>query len=508
MKKALITAVAVLMLLAIGIEPLLRSLRQDIQSSREDSASAEPGRRTRAVSCWFNDGWLQRSDCAWLYPRLQGEARTALPVVVLRAGLWSRSAAATVYLSGGPGGSSYLYEEAMPFWRDWMRRLRLDHDLVLFDPRGTGFAVPSLGCPEADEVYLHLLVDGASDAEIAERVQPLMQACAEQLPEGERREGLYSTRTAAQDLRELVRALREEFGYSEIRLYGASYGTRLAQVALAEPLPEVSRVVLDGFYPAGTDLLPRFADDFAAVLAGLDARCAQQPECAGPHAGLRRLLDAALERLGDAAVRVELPEPMSLPGFEETPVRALSLRASGLFAVLESEIVVGRSPLELRQLLEAARDGRFDQRWPEAVADWLWMQVDPSFSVLTQSLVECRDNPPYTRGLEAEMLARHPQWSRVLALPELAFEACAQLGVSPQPLAASVIEQPVLLLGAEFDTRTPTTVALEAARGFPQLSTLVLPITGHGLADIDDCAAVMAGLFLNAGEVPAAGSCR
>ena len=71
-----------------------------------------------------------------------------------------------------------------------------------------------------------------------------------------------------------------------------------------------------------------------------------------------------------------------------------------------------------------------------------------------------------------------------------------------------MIEQPVLLLGAEFDTRTPTTVALEAARGFAQLSTLVLPITGHGLTDIDDCAAVMAGRFLNAGEVPAAGSCR
>lgn len=509
MKKFLFTAITLLLLLAIGIEPLLQQFRYDIETYRLEGDTREAGRTSREVRCWFSDGWLERTDCAWLYPSLQGESRTALPLVVLRAGLLKRSTAVTVYLSGGPGSSSYLYQEAMPYWREWMQRLDLDHDLVLYDPRGTGYAVPSLDCPAADGEYLRQLVAGVSAQDSWGRLIPLMEACADEVPAAERRQGLYSTRTAAQDLRELVRALHQEFGYAEVRLYGASYGTRLAQVTLSEPLPEVSRVVLDGFYPAGVDLQSRFADDFAQILDGMDRDCAQRSGCAPAPSGLRSLLDAAMQRLGASTQRVALSEPLELQGYPEdgSPVRELQVRAETVLSVIESELTAGKGYAELRMLLEQAGDGRFGEVWSSALADWLWTMDDPGFSTLTQALIECRDNPPFRREQQAELLTRYPQWRAALEMPEAAYTFCGRLGLRAEPLAASAIEQPVLLLAAEFDPRTPTQPALQASQSFPQISRLVLPRSGHGLTDVDACAARQAGTFLNIGLPPPAQAC-
>ncbi|WP_395790531.1 alpha/beta hydrolase [Aquimonas sp.] len=510
MKKFLFTAITLLLLLAIGIEPLLQQFRYDIETYRLEGDTREAGRTSREVRCWFSDGWLERSDCAWLYPSLQGESRTALPLVLLRAGLIKRSQAVTVYLSGGPGSSSYLYQEAMPYWREWMQRLDLDHDLVLYDQRGTGYAVPRLGCGAADSEYLHQLITGVSAQDSWARLMPLMEACATEVPEAERRQGLYSTRTAAQDLRELVQALHEEFGYTEVRLYGVSYGSRLAQVMLSEPLPEVSRVVLDGFYPAGVDLQSRFADDFVQILDAMERECAQRSGCAPAPSGLRGLLDAAMQRLDDSMQRVVLAEPLELQGYPEdgSPVRELQIRAETVLSVIESELTAGKGYAELHMLLEQAADGRFDEVWPSVLTDWLWLMNDPEFSTLAQALIECRDNPPVRREQQAELLARHPQWRAALELPEVAYQFCGRLGVRAEPLAASVIEQPVLLLAAEFDPRTPTTPALQAAQSFPQLSRLVLPRSGHGLTDLDDCAARQVGLFLNSGLTPQPQACH
>ena len=448
MKKFLIIAVGVLMLVVIGLEPVLRSFRYDIETAQLEAPDS--GRFTRSVSCWFGDGWLERSECAWLYPSQQGEAMTALPVVILRSGLLTRSETATVYLSGGPGGSSYLYEEAMPWWRDWMQqRMGLDHDLVLYDQRGTGYATPRLDCPEYDAAARRLILEGASiDVQWKETV-PLLEACAAEVPQAERREGLYSTATAAQDLRELVRALREEFGYREVHVYGVSYGTRLAQVALAEPLEGVGRIVLDGFYPAGLELIGRFADDYAKVLAAAQTQCEAQAGCEG--ASLRSLLAEALQRLAAQPVQI------ALPAFEDAAAE------------------VGAQPETLE---------------------------DPEFSTLSMALIECRDNPPLRREAVAAAIKAHPDWAALMHTPDIAFEQCGRLGVRPQPLRSSVIRQPTLLLAAEFDPRTPTVPALEQAQGFTQLQTLVLPRSGHSMTDLDDCAAAAAGAFLNTGAAP------
>lgn len=512
MKKSLFVALmlALALLPGIGIYSLFEMIPAETESATGEIAQPDAGRSTREVRCRFFESLLDGSDCAWLHPANQGTSATALPLVILRAGLLRRSRTATIYLSGGPGASSYLSEDAMPYWRRWAERLGLDHDLVLYDQRGSGDALPALTCRSADLENLKQTATGASLEQSWTRFAAQMETCAAEVPLTDRNAGLYATATAAQDLRELVRALRDEFGYSEVRLYGASYGSRLAQVALAEPLPGVSRVVLDGFYPAGIDLVVRFADDFAEILDAMDRDCAQRSDCAPAPDGLRELLNAAMLQLGEVGTLVPLSAPIKLDGLRRSgrQLRAMRLTAATVLSVLESELTAGKSYEDLRVMLEEARDGHIDGVWPAVLSEWLSLLDDPDFSSLAYALIECRDNSPTRPEQMAQALARHPQWQSALDPPEAAYTFCAQLGVRPEPLRATVIKQPVLLIAAAFDPRTPTAPALEAAKTFPQLSSLVLPSSGHVMTDLDDCAARQVGRFLNKGTLPLAGTCE
>jgi pimeloyl-ACP methyl ester carboxylesterase len=512
MKKWLLGSVAVVLLLIVGLEPALRQFRYDMETARLNA----PARPQDAVSnlvrddCWFSEGWLSRSDCAWLFPSQQGEAQTALPVVVLRAGLLGRSDAATVYLSGGPGGSSYLYQEAMEYWREWMQqRLGLDHDLVLYDQRGSGYAVPRLGCEDADRAALEQTLAGSDPQALWAAVSPALEQCASEVPIGERASGLYSTQTAAADLRELIRALREDFGYRSIRLYGVSYGSRLAQVTLSEPVEGVERVVLDGFYPAGRALEASFAEDFAGILAAMDAQCAARPDCTPVEGGLRGLLARALDAVSYDAPPLEVPIEALPEDMRGAVAGSVGLRFSddNLLALVEHLLTIGTDYATVAARLQEVAEGRIVAAWQTLAAEWLWVLADPEFSSLAQVLIECRDNPPIDLEAYATSLEGYPEWRALLALPNEAHAVCERLGVRAAPLRPSPIAVPTLLAAAQFDPRTPSVRALADSDAFPDRAVLIRARSGHGLADLDDCAAAAIGVYLNSGIAPAAGAC-
>lgn len=515
MKKALLAIVAVLVALALGLGPVLESFGPAVDPlNRPNRALGESrievggglGRWTE-VDCWFGEGWLKRSRCAWLFPREGGsEGDASLPVVLLQNSLFGRSRAATVYLSGGPGGGSWLYQEAMPFWRDWAKRLGLDHDLVLYDARGAGYALPELRCDAVEREYAAQFGEVIDPEASWARLEPLWRDCAARVPAADRRFGLYSTPTSAADLAALVAALRERWGYEEVRLYGVSYGSRLAQVSLARPPEGVSRAVLDAFYPAGQDLVRGFADDFAYILEAKEAHCAGQPGCAPAPDGLRGLLVRALAAVSAQPLEIPLDSFEAVEGVPGPPPRMM-LDPSALFALFEHMLTAGQDYTRLRQRLEEVLAGALGPEWTDVAYEFAWSAADPDSSELSFMLTECRDNPPLGfEEAQAEWEA-HPEWSEALALAPGWFELCKLLGVPPNPLPAAVPQRPTLLLAAEFDPRTPTRRALEAARGFRDSAALVLPMAGHGLVEFDDCAARAAGAFLNRGEWPEEQAC-
>lgn len=454
------------------------------------------------VSCWFSDGLLRSSDCAWLFPSRQDAAsQTALPVIRLLAHAREPSRRATVYLSGGPGGNSYLYSEGVGFWREWMQRLQLDHDLLIYDQRGTGYALPGLPCEPVDAISRSLLDSGLDvDAQWA-KVEPAMLECAAQVHADDRQRGLYSTATAAQDLRELVQALREHWGYNEIAIYGVSYGTRLAVEALAEPLPGVTGLVLDSYYPAGVDLTLAFPASFAMQVEGFEASCRNKDNCSLGDDSLRSLLALALNSAA------QNPQRIMADDYFGGETLAVLVDAPTLMSIVEHALYADLAADELPDRLREFVAGELGEAWYELGSDWLTAMFDPEFSLLAHLMIECRDNAPSSIELELATLAPHPDWAEALRSPAQSFALCERMGVPRHPLPQRNPNLPTLLIAAEFDPRTPAEIALREARDFPQLSTLVLPIAGHSVVDFDECAALAAGAFLNRGAVPAAHQC-
>jgi len=464
-------------------------------------AGLAPGSFT-GQDCWFSDALFARSDCAWLAPRDQdATASTALPVVRLRHSLWRPSRRATIYLSGGPGGPTYLDHFGIMMWRDWAGRMGLDHDLVLYDQRGTGHAQPALGCDPLQDVT-RLLLDRELDvdAQWAE-VEPVLLACASHVAEADRARGLYSTATAAQDLRELIDALRMTWGYEDIAVYGVSYGSRLAVEALADSPPAVARVVLDSYYPAAVDLTLAFAESFARQIEAFEHDCRQRRGCTLDTEPLRALLARALARADGQPRRILAEDWYS---GDQQPIR---VDPPTLMSMVEYALYADHDADSLPQRLREMLGDEIGEAWQTLASEWLVAELDPDFSVLAHVLIECRDNAPRTQAQEHEALAAHPDWFAALRSPTRSFQLCDLLGVPPAPLPRRILDLPTLLVAAEFDPRTPAEFALQETRGYPRLSTLLLPIAGHSVVDFDDCAARVTGRFLNSGKPPAAGEC-
>lgn len=485
------------------VASLLLLFRQGPDPPNEPAAPAPNEGSWATVGCWFDEGWFSASACAWLWPSLQdADTRTALPVVRLQRSVFGPSRRATVYLSGGPGGNSYLYREGVDMWRDWMDRLALDHDLILYDQRGTGYAEPSLPCPALDEASRAMLDQDLDPDAQFEQLEPLLVACAEQVDPADRARGLYSTASAAQDLRELVAALEREWGYGEISVYGVSYGTRLAAEAFQTTNDGVDRIVLDSFYPAGVDLMLTFPATFAQQLFVFEARCrARADRCGLDAQPLRALLGEALAAANSHPGRIEVDDPLT------GQRQAVRIDASTLFGMVEHVLYADAEsealPLRLREFIA----GDLGEAWTAIVVDWLWAEYDPEFSLLAHVLIECRDTPPSRVEDELAVLQPHPDWIAALRRAPASFGLCERLGVTPEPLHRRASALPTLLIAAELDPRTPSDIALAASGGFAQLTRLVLPIAGHSVVDFDDCAATAAGAFLNRGDTEPARRC-
>jgi pimeloyl-ACP methyl ester carboxylesterase len=193
-----------------------------------------------------------------------------------------------VLIAGGPGqGSIEGYAPLLGAFAG----IRRERDLVLLDQRGTGSS-NRLDCDMPEDALENGDIPPAALAALARDCLPKLPGRAQ----------FYTTSIAVGDLE----AVRQALGYERLNLYGASYGTRVAQ-HYARRYPARSRaVVLDGVVPPGLALVPNVAIESQHALEGVFARCAADPGCDGKVLGERQRR-AALRagRRGEGARRAQ-----------------------------------------------------------------------------------------------------------------------------------------------------------------------------------------------------------
>ncbi|MCB0125073.1 MAG: alpha/beta fold hydrolase, partial [Caldilineaceae bacterium] len=181
-----------------------------------------------------------------------------------------------VVLPGGPGddaGHARTLFYQLP--------VRENRDIILIDPRGTGFSQPNLDCFENGGIgfYYENAVGAARD-------------CFDRL----QKDGIdfagYTTAEQVADVADLVQAL----GLAQINLHGGPYGTRVA-VQVADRYPDLVRsMMLDGVMPANVVAQLEEPMNVYNVFRRVFADCAADEACNAANPDLMERMLAVVDR--------------------------------------------------------------------------------------------------------------------------------------------------------------------------------------------------------------------
>lgn len=398
-------------------------------------------------------------------------AQINLQLAVIPA-LNQRSTAAPLFLlAGGPGQSAVdLYMSVAAAFG----RVARDHDIVLLDQRGTGRSA-ALRC------------DYPADwSEAANELSVLREATAKCLALLGPHVRLYTSGVAVQDLDLARRAL----GYRRISLYGASYGTRMAELYMRRYGAFVEAVILDGVTDPEKVFGADTPTDGERALQSIVARCLEGRDCAAAFPRLPAELGGLRTRFGAEHVSLTMADPESgLP-------RVVPFNHTMLAAALRFMSYSAAQASLLPALIHQASAGNLAPLAAQSLM--LTHQVGDALASGMQMTVVCSEDAPYFADAHIDRAALVRTYLGTEQLDALQ-EMCKLWPQGPvdadlhAPLRSDV---PTLLLSGEADPVTPPANAAALARGLTRRRHLILRGEGHGQATVG-CVPRLMAQFLN-----------
>lgn len=425
--------------------------------------------RFERADCLVDGDWARdvRRECGWLVvPESRDRPSTKtvrLAVEVFRTREPS-GAPPRVYLHGGPGGVGgiRLYSQGLA-----RSQASLHRDIVIYDQRGAGLSLPKL-CPAYDT---------APDAALpAARRDCIAELEAQGI---DRR--AYSTAASAADLIDLRHAL----GYASWDVYGASYGARLAQEAIARDGSAIHSVVLAS--PVARSFSTQAEQPLSTqrALEHMFAACGRQPTCHDAFPNVEQDFYAAYDSL--AASPVALPIVRADSGRDTVwfDGRRLVGNIRNLF-LNRPRVSVGRLPLLLHELwagdrLRAARE----------IVEEGSASVNPGDRAL-RDIILCADHATsgtaYRRTLDSVNALARPPFRRIVDAACGEWLPHQRDELMPAPVRSDI---PTLILTGYFDDRAPTAHARRIAATLRRAYLVEFPDEGHDARPAACHAAIM-----------------
>ncbi|MES2320574.1 MAG: alpha/beta hydrolase [Pseudomonadota bacterium] len=407
------------------------------------------------------------------YARRNGES---LPLHVTIAPAFREAARSDplFVLAGGPGQAG---TDVLVLLNNTFRRVRATRDIVFIDQRGTGLS-GKLDCPRTpnEESLTEAESDAAARACIAAIKQPF---------------SAYSTDNATRDIEQVRSAL----GYDAINLWGASYGTRLAQ-SYARAYPgRVRAAILDGVLQP-EQVIPAGGRDGQAALELVFRQCALDPACHRAFPAIRAEYAALSARVASGAVKLQLPDPRTARPLklDMTSDRFLGTVHSILYSALDAR--------RLPYLIHSAHNGQWEPfvARRNVASD---LSADGPVARLMHLAVVCAEDfprlTPQLQALDAAALTA-PMLERMSAM-------CAMMKMTPATYRApTAIVSPVLMLSGELDPVTPPHRAEAAGQYMQKVQHLSVAWAGHGVSQLG-CAPRLLREFLDKPADKVNGAC-
>ena len=377
-------------------------------------------------------------------------------------------------LAGGPGqAATEVASATLPAFQKVQKR----RDLVFVDQRGTGKS-GGLRCPAEEGLALaaQLALDPVAEAA---RCRAALSAQADLTK--------YDTATAMDDLDQVRSAL----GYTQINLYGVSYGTRAGLVYMRRHPASVRTAILDGVAPLQMPVGLYFAQDGQAALDALSA------DCAAEAGGCAEAFPALPETFAQVQASLEPPRAVVVEhprtGAPETLTLDRDTLGAGVQALLYMPLISSLLPLTL----SAAAEGNFDPFITQAfgfsegvgqgISDGMRLSVMCAEDVprYPEDLAPYGEGTALGSGMAASLRDTCADWPRA-AIPPAFWE----------PVTSDV---PTLLLSGALDPVTPPRWAALAAETLPRARHLIAPGAGHNVAPYG-CMPRLIEEFLDAGD--------
>jgi len=398
--------------------------------------------------------------------------RIRLDVAIIPARTRAREADAIVVFAGGPGqGAVSLASEVLPVFG----RLHDSRDIVLIDQRGTGNSHP-LDCEEDDAPLQSLFEDTLPE--------PLVRKCLAALDADPRQ---YVTSVAVEDYDEVLTAL----GYSQVNLWGGSYGTRMALEFVRRHGDRVRSMVLDGVAPPTMKLPLSFVADGDNALTRMLEACESDELCRRTYPDLKESIERVRRELARRPLRVAIQDPRT--GERESITVNENIFLSGLFRPLYVPELASLLPYGI----SAAAEGDFNPLLAQNLefAD----DVSENLSLGMHLSVVCAEDVP---RITAEDMAALKQTFFGRALVDVFVRAC---GVWPRGTVPADFYEPVrspvpaLILSGGIDPATPPRHGESVAATLPNARHLVAPQLGHGVS-LHGCAPRLIESFIRAAD--------
>jgi len=420
-----------------------------------------------------------RMQCGWLST---GESLAGKPVelrvAVLRARPDSNDPVPVVYVPGGPGDAAGLNAAALAAWQRWQQRAGWRHDIVVFDPRGTGESRPRPACRSEDfRAPAAVPLRRASTPGEFDRASRQAARCYRDL--GPATTAALGPDAQIEDLNALVHAL----GVERVTLWAVSYGTRIAQLYATRHPRRVHALVLDSMFPVGRDELLSMPEQIGAAINELDASCAAiRGACADEARKPSDILASLLARYQRQRPQILGIDRLGrVRTFRVSPYRLLLMVLLAGYDHARTADTVNR--------LKIAEQGRPQVLWPLVVR--LRRQADNtarSEAVFWSTRCAFGDGVPSESQWKAA-LARYPlvapyvraaRGAPVCDIWQVPRTQLANTGGGPVP--------PTLVVNGAHDPATPARWAADFVARHPQARTLLIPGAGHAVTLGNRCA--------------------
>jgi pimeloyl-ACP methyl ester carboxylesterase len=378
-----------------------------------------------------------------------------------------------LYLSGGPGESP-LTDFAPLFTPAGLNYYLGNRDLIIFDPRGTMYAQPSLDCPELRDTTYGALNQNLTPKQYVALYRSALMQCHTRLIEAGINLSHYTTPIAAADVHDLIQTL----GYQQVNLYGGSYGTRLALEVMRDFPQHIRSVVLDSTLPPQIDLFTSVPASAMRSFNLLFKTCAASPACKSKYPQLEKTLYALISSLNEQPLMLQVQDAFTgrqftilMNGMRLVSLLFLSLYATDLLPQIPQAISAAHSG-DTALLMRFYNEVGFTE---DAISRGMWYSV------------ECNEDAPFVTALNVDVAEQ--TFSPLIRAADL-FNLQGRLSVcqfwnvasasagEKMPVASAI---PTLILEGEYDPITPPSNGELAAQTLSHSYPLLFPATGHGV---------------------------